>query len=70
MTALYLACDSADVDEVTGECSAPIWAEGPTLFPPLTTTEGLQIGFAIVGVWTIGLIARVLVRTAQEGQRH
>lgn len=68
--ALYLACNEADYNVSTGECSAPYYADAPTLFPELSAAEGLEIGFAIVAVWTIGLIARVLVRTGQEASKH
>ena len=67
---LYLACDEQDYSTQTGECSAPYYAAPPSFFPELTATEGLQIGFAIVSVWTIGLIARVLIRTAQAAEKH
>lgn len=68
--ALYLACDEQDYSPELGECSAPYFASPPSFFPELTAAEGLQIGFAIVGVWTIGLIARVLIRTAQAAEKN
>lgn len=68
--ALYLACDVEDYSTATGECSAPYYAPAPQFIPELTAQEGLEIGFAIVAVWTIGLIARVLVRLGQEAQKH
>lgn len=67
---LYLACDEQDYTAETGECSDPYFASPPSLFPQLTAAEGLQIGFAIVSVWTIGLIARVLIRTAQAAEKN
>lgn len=62
---LYLRCDLEDYNSSTGECSAPYYAESPTAAFELTATEGLAIGAAIAGVWTIGLIARVLIRAGQ-----
>lgn len=64
-SALVLACKEVDYDASTGVCAAPFYTYPPGAFPELTTEEGAQIAFAIVGVWTIGLIARLIIRAGQ-----
>lgn len=60
----YLYCDVADVDTSTGQCSNPHWVDSPTAgLPPLSAGEGVQIGFAIVGCWALGLVGRLLFKT-------
>lgn len=63
---LYLACDPEDYAPETGVCSDPYYAQPPTMLPELSAEDGLAVAAAIVSVWTIGLIARVLIRLAQR----
>lgn len=50
--ALYLACDLADYNSATGECSAPYFTEmappSPSVLPPLTVAEGSLVAGAIL----------------------
>jgi hypothetical protein len=66
---LYLACNDADYNAATGECSAPYYSEAPSLLPAITAWEGFQISFAIVGCWLVGLFARLLIRASQQETR-
>lgn len=60
----YLYCPAEAIDAVTGQCSDPHWVDSPGgAFPPLTAGEGVQIGFAIVGCWALGLCGRLLFKT-------
>lgn len=67
-SALVLACNEADFNASTGECAAPYYTYPPGAFPELTADEGFEIAVAIVGVWTIGLVARLIIRAGQPGR--
>jgi hypothetical protein len=61
-----LAYVCTQLDEATAQCTQ--WVQIETQqspFPPLTFEDGALIAFAIVGVWTVGLAARVIIRAAQ-----
>lgn len=60
-----LRCDAKDFDVHTGQCTSPYYSVDYTSPWSLTPEEGLQIGFAIAGVWTLGVVGRVLIRTAR-----
>lgn len=60
-----LRCDAKDFDVHTGQCASPYYTMEATSAWSLSAQQGAQIGFAIVGVWTIGVVARVLIRTGQ-----
>lgn len=56
-------CAPVDLDAVSGQCTHMQWVDNPSGgIPPLTAGEGLQIGFAIVGAWAIGLTGRLLFK--------
>ncbi len=67
-SALVLACKEVDYNATTGECAAPFYTYPPGAFPELTVGEGLQLAAAIVGCWTVGLIARLVIRSGQTGR--
>ena len=67
-SALVLACKEVDYNATTGECAAPFYTYPPGAFPELTADEGFEIACAIVGVWTLGLIARLIIRSGQSGR--
>jgi hypothetical protein len=53
-----------------GSCTPQAWIEAPqSPFPALSLEQGAVIAFAIVGCWTVGLVARLLIRAAQHGER-
>ena len=60
-----LRCDAKDFDVHSGQCASPYYSVDYTSAWSLTPQQGLEIGFAIAGVWCIGLAARVLIRTAR-----
>ena len=64
--AYYLACNAEDFNASTGECAAPYYGSPPTLIPTMTAAEGAVIAAAIAGTWTLGLVARLLIRTGQQ----
>ena len=59
---VYLACDSANVDATTGQCSQPIWLPQPQLFPELDAASGVAIGTAILACWAVAYGYRSLRR--------
>lgn len=67
--ALVLSCMPADYDAATGVCAAPFYSYPSSGWPTLTADEGLQIAAAIAGCWTLGLIARLIIRSGQ-GHRY
>jgi hypothetical protein len=66
---LVLACKVADYNATTGECAAPYYTAPPYPFPDLSLEDGMVISFAIVGIWTLGLIARLIIRASQAESR-
>lgn len=62
--ALVLACLPEDYDAATGQCAAPFYTYPPSAFPVLTAEQGALIAFSIVGAWTLGVVARLLIRAA------
>lgn len=47
-------------------CTQAGWVEMPEpVLPTLTIEQGFQVAFAIAGVWTLGLIARLYQRALQ-----
>ena len=67
---LVLACNVADFNATTGECAAPYYTQVPTFVPSLSAVQGAKIGFAIVLIWTLGLIARLVIRAGQQEHKQ
>ena len=61
---LFIACDAEDYDTATGQCSDPYYTYPPSFVPYLSFADGTLIAGAIVGIWALGAVFRVLVRTA------
>lgn len=60
-----LRCDAKDFDVHTGQCTSPYYTVDYTSAWSLTWEEGTQVSFAIASVWALGVVARVLIRTAK-----
>lgn len=59
----YATCADQHYDPNTGTCAVIVWTEQPSsLLPPMTTSEGLQVSAAIVGVLGIALVIRIIKR--------
>jgi hypothetical protein len=56
-------CAEQDFNVSTGTCSHPVWAVQPSLLPPLSIADGLQLAGAIAGLWVIGFIIRTVRKT-------
>lgn len=67
---LVLTCKVSDFDAATGQCAAPFYSFPPTIFPHLSAEDGATIAFAIVLTWTVGLVARLIIRTTQLESRN
>lgn len=63
---VFLACDAQDFDATTGQCAQPYYALPPSFLPYLSFADGVQIAGAIAGIWAIGVVGRVLIRTADH----
>lgn len=63
---LYVpACDSSHM-QADGTCTQWVWLPYPQqVLPPLTLAEGSVVALAIVGVWAVGLKARLIFRAAR-----
>lgn len=61
---VFLACDSQDFDVTTGQCDHPYYSLPPSFVPYLSFSDGALIGGAIAGIWAVGVVARVFIRTA------
>ena len=67
-TPYVLACEPENIGQ-DGVCEVPVWVEYPTpVLPHLTLAEGVQVAFAIVGCWTVGLVFRLYVRSVQNNR--
>jgi hypothetical protein len=62
---LVLSCKVSDYDAATGVCAAPFYSNPPGVFPALTLEQGAVIAFGIVGVWTVGLVAKLFIRASK-----
>lgn len=62
---LVLACLAEDFNASTGQCAAPFYTHPPGALPVLTAEEGAYIAFLIVGTWTMGVVARLFIRTGK-----
>lgn len=57
----WLYCPPGALDAASGHCSDPHWVDQmPGGMPPLSAAEGAQIAWAIVGVWALGYIGRLI----------
>lgn len=61
---LFIACDAADYDVQTGQCANPYYTLPPSFVPYMSAADGALIAGAIGGVWALGVVARVFIRTA------
>jgi hypothetical protein len=64
-TPVYMACDAANVDATTGQCSQPIWLPQPQLFPQLDAADGITIAVAILACWATAYGFRSLRRAGE-----
>lgn len=54
-------------DESTQTCSVEAWQdEPPSLVPDLTAEEVSSLAVAILGLWALAYVLRVLIRQANE----
>lgn len=65
---LYVVGCSAENIQQDGVCAVPVWMPyHQPILPPLSLADGTLVAFSIVGVWAIGLKARVVFRAARIG---
>lgn len=62
MAALILMCDEANIDPNTNQCTQIVWAQPPSLLPPLSVDDGITIGLSILVCWAIGWGFRAMKR--------
>ena len=60
----YVCLDQVPASD--GTCAQSAWVDFPeSPFPVLSLADGAEIAFSIVGVWTLGVIARIFIRIRQ-----
>lgn len=65
---LYVVGCAAENMQQDGTCSVPVWMPYPQqVLPPLDLADGTLVAFSIIGVWAIGLKARLAFRAARLG---
>lgn len=65
---LYVVgCAAANIQQ-DGTCSVPVWMpyHQPVL-PPLSLADGTLVALAVVGVWAVGVKAKLVFRAARLG---
>lgn len=60
---LVQVCDSASFDPVSQTCANPVWVESPGVLPPLSASDGVLVGTAIITCWCLGYAFRVIRRS-------
>ena len=65
---LYVVgCESANM-QTDGTCTVPVWMPYPQqVLPPLDLADGTLVSFAIIGLWALGVKARLIFRAARMG---
>lgn len=65
---LYVVGCAAENIRPDGTCEVPVWMpyHQPVL-PPLSLADGTLVAFTIVGMWAIGVKARLVFRAARIG---
>ncbi|MFC6838830.1 hypothetical protein [Xanthomonas theicola] len=66
MAVFVPACLERDFDAQTGTCSAPIWIPQPSLLPGLTVADAQSIGQAIVLLWAVAFVFRLIRKVIQR----
>lgn len=65
---LYVIGCAAQNMQQDGSCAVPVWMPYPQqVLPPLDLADGTLVAFSIIGVWAIGLKARLAFRAARIG---
>lgn len=65
---LYVVGCAAENIQSDGVCAVPVWMPyHQPILPPLSLADGTLVAFAIVGMWAIGLKARIAFRAARMG---
>ena len=63
---MFITGCAAENVQPDGACSVPVWLPYPQqVLPPLSLADGTLVAFAIVGVWALGLKARLVFRAAR-----
>ncbi|MFZ5606729.1 MAG: hypothetical protein ACOY4A_05800 [Pseudomonadota bacterium] len=65
---LYVVGCAAENMQLDGVCTVPVWMPYPQqVLPPLDLADGTLVAFSIIGLWAIGLKARLIFRAARIG---
>ncbi len=65
---LYVVGCAAENMQQDGTCTVPVWTPYPQqVLPPLDLADGTLVAFSIIGLWAIGLKARLIFRAARIG---
>lgn len=66
MAVLIPACHEANLDAVTGTCTAVIWIPQPGLLPDLPIEDAQLIGAQIALLWAIAYVFRLIRKKIQQ----
>lgn len=65
---LYVVGCAAENMQQDGTCTVPVWMPYPQqVLPPLDAADGTLVAFSIVGVWALGLKARLIFKAGRTG---
>jgi hypothetical protein len=63
---LYVVGCAAQNVQTDGTCTVPVWVPyHQPILPPLSAADGTLVAASIVGVWAVGLKARLAFRAAR-----
>jgi hypothetical protein len=66
---LYVVGCAPQSVQQDGTCAVPVWMPyHQPILPPLDLADGTLVAFSIVGVWAIGVKAKLVFRAARMGQ--
>lgn len=65
---LYVATCATENAQTDGTCTVPVWMPyHEPILPALDLEDGFLVSFAIIGVWIIGVKAKLIFRAARIG---
>lgn len=65
---VYVLGCAAQHAQPDGTCSVPVWMPYPQpVLPPLDVADGFLVSAAVIGLWALGLKAKLVFRAARMG---
>lgn len=61
-----IGCEAENIQQ-DGTCSVPVVMPYPQpVLPPLDLADGTLVSFAVIGLWALGVKAKLVFRAAQQ----